>query len=467
MAAPKSEWESFLEMLTSFDFDKWMNFVGGDAGFGVSRALFLAVLYAGMWSILSLQIPNLFLLTSAWVIGTAPIWLPIGLLIGAYYVWVWYARSNWIYKQEFVLLEMKMPREISKSPRAMETAITNLWIPSRETTYIMNVIQGSVRPWYSFEIASFGGEIHFYIWVPKLWQQGIEATIYSQYPEIELHPAEDYSLKYTYKPETDTCYVCDWRLEPFGKENIDAYPIKSYIDFELEKDPKEEFKIDPLASVLEVMASIKPSQQMWIQIGFTSSFKTGKLVRKESKWRHIVETEIERVRFESVTLPEHAPVEHVSEERLRSARPRATWHQTYQIETMGRHLGKHPFDVVIRGILISPTKDYGWRFWDMRWIWRPYANPQYMSQLRNRRWHVTFDWPWCDWHDFRWDQQTHRGMDAYRRRSFFYPPWETPSNFMTSEAIASLFHPPSSAAKVPGLERIPATKSAPPSNLPM
>ena len=470
--APKSDWDKIRGMFLSFDYDEWLEQLGGHGGFGVSRLLFLSILYIGMWSILNIQIPNLLLLTFSWIVGTSPIWMPIALIVGAYHVWVWYARSNFIYKQKFTLLEMKIPREIFKSPRAMETVLTNLWIPSRETHIIMRIIQGTMRPWYSLEIASLGGEIHFYIWVPELWRKGIEATIYAEYPEIELHEAEDYAQKYTYDPKTQTVYICDWRLEPFthdeaGCPNRDAYPMKSYLDFELEQDPKEEYKVDPLTTVLELLSSMKREQQLWVQIGITPAWRTGVLIRKDHMWKHIVEQEVEKVRLESVTLPEGSALAHISGERLRSARPRATWKQTQQIETMERHLGKHPFEVVIRGVYISPTKDYGWRFWDMRLMWRPWANQQYMSQLRNRRWHEMFDWPWMDWHDFRWDQQTLRGLDAYRRRSFFYPPWETPTNVMTTELIASIWHPVSSTAKAPGLNRMPATKSAPPQNLPM
>ena len=36
----------------------------------------------------------------------------------------------------------------------------------------------------------------------------------------------------------------------------DAYPIKTYIDFGLDKDPKEEFKVDPISPVIELFGSI-------------------------------------------------------------------------------------------------------------------------------------------------------------------------------------------------------------------
>ena len=58
--APKSDWDEIREMLVSFSFEKWLSVLGGLPGFGVSRALFLGILYVGMWSILNIQIPNLF-----------------------------------------------------------------------------------------------------------------------------------------------------------------------------------------------------------------------------------------------------------------------------------------------------------------------------------------------------------------------------------------------------------------------
>lgn len=459
----KTDFESFLHLLVGFDFEEWIEWI---AEWGISRALFLTILFIAMLNILSMQIPNFFLFTFSWVVGTAPVWLPIALLVGTYHVWVWYARSSFIFGRQFVLLEMKIPREVTKSPRAMETALSSFWFMSNETTYLMRVIQGMVRPWFSLEIASFGGEIHFYVWVWKEYQKMTEANLYSQYPEIELHEVEDYAQKFVFDPDIHTCYCTDWRLEPFRK-NIDAFPIKTYVDFELEENPKEEFKIDPLASVLEVMGSIKPEQQMWVQIVFTASYRLGTLNRKNSEWQSMVEEEVQRIRLESAVLPEHLPLEHISAERLAQARPRATWKQTQQLETMERNLGKWPFDVGARGIYISPTADFGRTFWGLRWLWRPYANPQYMSQLRPRRWHNVFDYPWQDWHDVRWNQQTRRCIDAYKRRAFFYPPWATPVNMMTTEVLASIFHPPSSSVKVPGLGRISSTKSAPPPNLPM
>lgn len=462
MAAPKSEWQKFVSLLTTFDWFEWNEWI---FDWGISRFLVHTVLFFGLLSILSLQIPNLFLFATGWLIGTAPVWLPIAMLIGFYEIWIWYARSNFIFRTKAVLLEMKIPREIMKSPRAMETALTNFWMMSGETTFIMRVFMGQVRPWYSLEVASFGGEIHFYVWVWKDYQSGVEGALYSQYPEIELHEVEDYSQKFIYNPEEQTCYGSGWRLEPYNpnKRYIDAYAFKTYIDLELDKDPKEELKVDPYGTILEFMGTMKPEQQIWIQILITSAFRTGKLVTTVSKWQSKVENEVQKLRAESAKFGETI---HLTELELRVARPRPTWVQEHQLETMQRNLGKHPFEVVARGIFISPHKDFGRVYWNLRWIWRPFGNPQYMTQIRPRWYHNPMDYPWQDLHDIRWELLTRRFIDAYRRRSGFYSPWDFPSNIMTTEMIATIFHPPSSSIQVPGLVRISSKKAAPPPNLP-
>ena len=52
---------------------------------------------------------------------------------------------------------MKVPRDIMKSPRAMELALTTLWTSSGETQFILRHWRGQIRPYYSLEIVSIGG----------------------------------------------------------------------------------------------------------------------------------------------------------------------------------------------------------------------------------------------------------------------------------------------------------------------
>ncbi|HWP61476.1 MAG TPA: hypothetical protein VN495_02655 [Candidatus Paceibacterota bacterium] len=452
------------------DFLKWAG------GWGISRGLVLWIFFIGLMSVLSLQIPNLPLFALAWLIGTAPVWLPIGSYYVAVNTWIWYVQSNYLSNREGVLLEVKMPRDVTKSPRAMELAYIPFNLSSGETTVINRAWQGGVRPFWSFEIASFGGDVHFYIWTWKSFRDLVESSIYAYYPEVELVEAEDYATKFRFDPAKHDCYCTEWPRETFRATGprswefgLNAFPILTYIDFELNKDPKEEFKIDPLAEPIEFMSSLRPEDQMWVQIvireaGIPSTHVFGKPKDNDNKkWVKAIEEGVHQVRIDSLIrlTPEQA------EEFGRGPRAASTWVHQELIQSMERQMLKYPFEVGIRGWIVS-TKEVTSHYYNgMRWMWRPMGNPYYSSWLRPRRWHPPFDYPWQDYRNLRWNTAARRFIDAYRRRLFFHSPWKLPTNIMSNEELATMWHPLSRAVASPGVERIPAKKAEPPGNLPM
>ena len=449
-----------LGLLKSLDFHAITDELIGN-GWGVSRGLFLGILFTGLLTILNELIPNLPLFAFEWVFGTLPIWLPPAAVFGGWKAWVWYVRANYIGNQKPILLEVKFPRDVVKSPRAMEAVLTKLWTDSGETTFFNRVYQGQVRPWFSLEIASFGGEVHFYIWCRRSWREVVESSMYAQYPEVEMIEAEDYATKFVYDPEKVECFCTDWRYEPHN----DAYQLRTYIEFELDKDPKEEYKVDPLAQIIERLSTLKPSEQMWIQILITQSrderHMKGTFSGTESRFVGLLKSEIDDIRKRSL-----GKIDDPSE-KWRTYVRIPQYRQTEQIKAIDRNMGKLPFNVGARGVYIAPLEDFNAAsYTGIRWIWRPIANPQWGNQMRPRRWHNPFDYPWQDLWDIRWSSQARRFFDAYRRRSHFYTPWTLPHNMMSTEPIATMWHPPSSAITAPGLERIPATKAEPPPNLP-
>src|SRR5947209_6512038 len=96
-----------------------------------------------------------------------PIWLPI--LTGAVFwqLWVRYVRYAFFLKTEMMLLEIKIPREISKSPLAMEVVLLALHQTGGESTVMDRYWKGQVRAWSSLEIVSIDGEVKFMIWIRK------------------------------------------------------------------------------------------------------------------------------------------------------------------------------------------------------------------------------------------------------------------------------------------------------------
>ena len=437
-------------------------FVEGTLGnlLGVSRGAFLMAMFAGLLAVLWRQIPDLPVFTLTWVVGTLPIWIFPVAIAGAWKAWIWYVVAYFIANKKAVLLEVKMPRELVKSPRAMEAALSNMWMDQGETTFYHRKWKGQVRPFFSLEIASFGGEIHFYVWTWESHRRIVEASIYAQYPEVELVETEDYATKFRYDPKVYDCYGQDYRYEPRN----DAYPTRTYIDFEMEKDPKEEYKVDPLAEIIEFMGNIFPHEQVWFQIVFTQTKDRrrkpgGGFFEMESRYAGLMRDEQTAIRKEATgDFQKEAWRAYV---RIQQHR------QTETIRAIDRNMGKHPFNVGVRGVYITHADKWNVNhMFGVKWMMRPVGNEQYLNQLRPRRWHTPFDYPWQDLWDIRWDLHARRFFDCYRRRAHFYAPYIMPYNMMSTEVIATIWHPVSSAIKTPGIERIPSKKASAPPNLP-
>src|SRR3989344_1137006 len=94
----------------------------------------------------------------------SPVWLPFLLRSGAMKLWYVLKRSEFIAKQKYVLLEIKPPRNLVKTPLAMEAFLAGIHHGPGEGNWYNRSIRGQVRPWWSLEIASLGGEVHFFIW---------------------------------------------------------------------------------------------------------------------------------------------------------------------------------------------------------------------------------------------------------------------------------------------------------------
>ena len=474
---------AFFQNYLFFKFNPFnlQSFLMWAGNWGISRGLVLWVFYIGLLLILNLQIPNLPLFTLEWVIGLAPIWLPACLYYEAYASWVWYIQAFYLAGRDGILLEMKVPRDIFKSPRAMELALIPFNLSSGETTAINRGWQGGVRPFWSFEIASFGGDTHFYIWTWRGFKPLVESSIYAYYPEVELVEVEDYAAKFRFDPSIHDCYATEWRRETFrephhdktkvqnGSMQLNAYPIKTYVDFELDKDPKEEFRVEPLAEPVEFFSSVRPEDIVWVQIVIREAGRPSTHVFAGANDRDtqlgITKKEVEEVRKDSL-------IYFTPEEGLvglnQGSRVERSWRYAHLLERMERNMGKYLYEVGIRGWIVS-TKEITSHYYNgMRFMWRPTGDPNLSSWLRPRRWHPPFDYPWQDYKNIRWNVAASRFVDAYRRRLFFHSPWRTyeAPMILSGEELATLWHPISRTIASPGVERLPAKKAEPPGNLP-
>ena len=205
-------------------------------------------------------------ISSAWQIFKFWWWLPLPFILWwpFSFLWLWWRGDLFIKKTKFILLEVRIPKEILKPIRAMETVMDGLWqILHNPPDWWEKWINGKKNLSYSFEIVSIGGEPNFFIRIPKTVRDSVEAAVYSQYPEAEILEADDYT-----KHIPSDIPNKDWDLwgADYKLLRPNAYPIKTYLRFETEREPLEEKRIDPLAGLLEAMAKVKPGEQLWIQI---------------------------------------------------------------------------------------------------------------------------------------------------------------------------------------------------------
>jgi hypothetical protein len=368
-----------------------------------------------------------------------------------------YIRSKYINDEPRVLLEVKIPKEINKSPKAMELFL-EVMNQGYEGELIDRFIMGSIRGWFSLEIVSIGGQIHFYLQIPKFFQNIVEARLYSQYPEVEVSLVDiDYTKEVTFGQPGSPWDVKIWEYK-LAKD--DAYPIKTYVDYGMDKDPKEEFKIEPMTPMLEFLASIKPTERIWIQIMIMAAKKRFPLVKKGK-------TEMVDWKKKGQALIDELTKRNADTQDLGTA-----WTKTMLTETerdvvtaVQRNLGKIGFDVGIRAIYsasegIKPAVGVG-----LNSALQQFGSDN-LNSFKNK--HLSgFDNPWQDPLGWRTRKRKMDNFKYYCNRSYFYPPAGRTPFGLTTEELATIYHFPGSVATTPSLSRIPSKRGEPPENLPI
>jgi len=207
--------------------------------------------------------------------------------------------------------------------------------------------EGSVRPWFSLEIASFGGDVRFFIRTQAFHKRLVLAQFYAQYPDIELVEVDDYTTKVPYgKPDSDWSL---WGAE-FKFEKDDAYPIKTYMDYGLTDDIKEEQKVDPMTHFLEYMGSIKEGEQIWYQILVQATRKRfnkpGTWFKRED-WKAQGEALIEKL------MKRGQKQESGDDKKIDFGAMLLSPGERVVVEAIERSISKLGFDVGIRGVYLA------------------------------------------------------------------------------------------------------------------
>ncbi len=192
--------------------------------------------------------------------------LPVVMATVLIEAWKAYTQTKYIQGLTWVLLEVTPPPDVPlSSPRAAEHFFAGLhssYAGFPGTSWKSQFFQGKVPTWFSFEIVSNGGDTRFYIRCPEKQRDTIEALLFAQYPEAEIRPVDDYVDALPPRLNLEEYDVSGSDLE-FTKDQ--AYPIKTYMEFEEAGGKDEHARIDPLAPLLEAMSSLGPGEHLWLQ----------------------------------------------------------------------------------------------------------------------------------------------------------------------------------------------------------
>ena len=356
------------------------------------------------------------------------------------------------------MLEIKLPKEITKSPLAMEVVLGALHQPGGEGTWIERIWKGQTRSWFSLEIASFGGSVRFFIWTKPKHRNALEAQIYSQYPGVEIYEAEDYTKPFYYNPELNNMWGCEFILT-----KADPFPIKTYVDYGLDKDPKEEFKIDPITPMIEFLGSLTAGHNAWIQI-IVRAHKKRRILdvfdEKEDSWEDEMKKEKDAI------------IEKLKVAKEEGGFPRIpSKGESDMIAALERSVSKLPFDVGIRSIYIADKDKYNsGNQGGILGFMKQYGS-QNLNGFKPKGWFSDFDYPWDEWFHSK-ESLKIKILEEYKLRRYFYSPWRAKkfhgnkSFVLNAEELATIFHFPGSIASTPTFERVPSKKSEAPANLP-
>lgn len=389
---------------------------------------------------------------------TSFFWLPLILIAMALIAWIRYVRQVFILKQERVLLEIKVPQDIKKSPAAMEIFLSALY-QKGAATYLDTYLGGKIPPWFSLELVSIGGEVRMFIWCWKKFQGMIETQLYAQYPNVEIYEVDDYTQNIPYDLENWPMWATYFKLT-----EADPFPIKTYIDYGLDKDPDDEVKIDPMSAVLEYLGSLQSGEQCWIQIlvqaNKSEGLQEGRL-RKKPDWKKDIEKEIGKIQEISNGKGEG---ENKTYGRFLTKGEQDT------LSALERSLSKPAFNTGIRGVYIAEKDAFkGDNIPGLIGSFRQYSS----NTLNGFKLGFLTDinYPWQDFKGrkvARWKKQM---LEAYKMRSFHQEPYKyfkQPPIILTTEELATIFHPTSGiAVQTPTFQRIPSRKAEPPANLPI
>jgi hypothetical protein len=352
-------------------------------------------------------------------------------------------------KIEWILLEIKIPKNILKTPKSMEQIFSSL--------------HAAEKSWLSLEMVGRGGDSHFYMRMPKEFKHLAESAIYAQYPETEINQIRDEDDYMKIMPRN----LPNERFDLHGSELVlkqkSPYPIRTYPAFE---ETDEERLVDPIAALTEAMAKLTADQQIWIQILIKPA---------DDKWKKEGEELIDELMgkkkektpiiFPGFTLKEAvlAPMEHPSLEvqKKEEKSPNLASGKKNIIEAIEEKIAKLGFETAIRFVYLDQRETFGREnVVSVLGTFRQYNTQNLNSFVINKK--VETGKMEGLFKDLRLLWRKKAIYDRYRMFLTPHKPY-----ILNTEELATIYHFPAGGVLAPSLGRIESKKGGPPTSIPL
>ncbi|MFH0806732.1 MAG: hypothetical protein V1885_03355 [Candidatus Brennerbacteria bacterium] len=383
-------------------------------------------------------------------------------------LWLFIRQAQYKEAMKWVLLEIRIPREVKKSPQGMEQVLAAIHSLRNAAGDIKEKYwEGEVTRWYTLEMVSFGGEIRFFIRVYKGQVKLVQSSLFSYYPDVEIAEVEDYMSLFPQTVEE----MYESKRDLWGTEMIltkpAAYPIKTYEDFE---NLAEEKQFDPISTFLEILGNIKKEETVAIHI-LVAPAGAGWGEKYEDVVEDLKTPKTVIVGGDAETEGREVPISH------------SEVHKDV-LKIVEENLSKPAFDTIVRFVYLSPKEGFSDTFprRGLAGAFNQYSalnlngfRQNHKVGTRTRIWNKPYVFP-----KIRLEYRKQRMLHWIRKREI--PPETWMGKFMTSyffcwnfgskrfllntKSVATLFHPPTSVVlTAPHIKRVESRRAGPPAGL--
>ena len=175
-------------------------------------------------------------------------------MIVLYSIFVRIQAARFKLKEVYSVVQVKVPKENESGPMVAEQIFATLH--GIQTYFnIWEKLRGYSSDHVSFEVASVGRTIKFYVAFPEKLRNLVEGQIYANYPDVEIEDCKDYALN-------DPSYHFSGIELKYIE--ADVFPIKRYSQYE---DKIARVHVDPMAGITSSLVKFDdPADQAWVQI---------------------------------------------------------------------------------------------------------------------------------------------------------------------------------------------------------